>query len=322
MKLKKILKNIGFSKRPPKKTTSSTTTPVPKPPAVPVINIWKNDAIKLSFDSKTSEWWRNTLLIQRRTPISDAEDNLYQAIIKSKSSAFSPDRLYRVLVDDAPSSLTVAGTDDLTRNIERMIIATKQTMSKFGCIIAVDPDNSLPWAMRESTADVRLIVVETPGQSKELDIHTLANADIIVTYKEPADDVIAYSARRIDVAPTPDALFPTLEAAVIDLYPKEFNVLLPIYNCWERLPEMEAVDTSRTDIVLWLTCSEDAAPCVSETFRQFVADLAPKVHRIAATDQARNRYLNLIDRLGAPQGVAYFLERAFQDGARVEVYYA
>ena len=295
---------------------------VDKPPVVPVINIWKTDPIKLSFESNTSEWWRNTLLLQRRIPLSDAEDRLYQAILSSNSSAFSSDRLLRIFVDDAPSSLTAAGIDDLTRNIERMIIATKQTMAKFGCIIAVDPTNLLPWSMRESTANIRLIVVETPHQSRELSTHIMANADNIVTFKEPADDVIACSARRIDVAPTADALLPTLEAAVIDLYPKEFNVLLPIYNCWERLPEMDSVDTSRTDIVLWLACTEEAAPCVDDSFRRFIDDLAPLVHRMAASDLTRNRYLNLIGRLGETHGMAHFLERAFQDGARVEVYYA
>lgn len=319
MKLNNVLKQFGFSKKTPQKATSSSSSPAAKPP---LVNIWKSDAIRLSFESKTSEWWRNALLLERRSPLSNDENDLYQAIRSSKSKAFSPDRLYRVLIDDTPSSLTTAGTNDITRSIERMIVATKQTMAKFRYIIVVDPTHSFAWAMREATADILLIVVETPGQSRALDIQTVTNADSLVTYKKPENDLIALSARRIDVSPTSEALFATLEATVIDLYPKEFNVLLPIYNCWDRLPEIETIDTSRADIVLWLSCAEENAPFVKETFRQFVADLAGKVHRIAATDQARNRYLNLIDRIGEPNGMSYFLERAFQDGARVEVFYA
>ncbi|PYG54366.1 hypothetical protein [Rhizobium sp. UGM030330-04] len=285
------------------------------------VNIWKSDAIKFAELPISAEWWRNIILVERSVPLTPAEQSLYTRIANEKSAILGAKNVYRIIIDESSVPLTGATVDDRIRTIERMRHVTKQALANFGFVLVVNPTQQFALSLRDSDSRIKLVAVVTDDLHYGGNHQTLSYANSIITAHHDVDEILMKTGRRFKTANSAEGIYRAIEAEITDLYPKEFNVLLPAYNCWERLPEFDTVDTSITDVVLWLNCGSSETPTVKTTFAEFATDLASVTARIALSEEYFNRYRNLAANLETVNGRSWFIRTVFADGARVKVLY-
>jgi len=275
---------------------------------------------RTDIDVKDALWTR-ILLIENKTTTGGAEERLYESLVLSKKSKiFGHKRLYRIRLNDRPQALTGPTVDDLTRVVERFTVSSRKILREFGFLISVNPTDSWGTALRSLAPQARLISVITDDGVDGFDEAVIAESDCVVVTANAASRLpMLGKARRLDIAPTADRILSVIEGAIVDLRPKEFNVLLPVFNCFERLPILDDIDTDETDVVIWLKCSQEETPVISSTFSEFLDRLSPYIGRVAATDEMRERYPNLLREVAAARNTLPFLSRALQDGARLKV---
>lgn len=265
--------------------------------------------------------WTRIILIENRRTFGDAEEFVYKSLVSSpKSKIFGSRRLYRIKLDDKPQALTSPTADDITRVVERFSISSRKILREFGFLIAINPRDSWGAALRSLAPQARLISIITDNGMERLAEDAVVESDCIVATANVASHLsMLNKVRRLDVAPTAEKILDVVENAIVDLRPKEFNVLLPVFNCFERLAAFDDIDTNETDVVIWLRCTEAETPSISSTFSEFLDRLSRYIGRIAATEEMRERYTNLLREIDSPESAVPFLSRALQDGARIKV---
>ena len=99
-------------------------------------------------------------------------------------------------------------------------------------------------------------------------------------------------------------------------------MLLPAWHCMERIATIDALNESRSDLVVILNCSDADAPVVSGTFDTFVREIAAEAKGILASEELCQQYANLLTDLDDEETRSLFLLKTLQNGARCEFVYA
>jgi hypothetical protein len=287
------------------------------------VQFWQKDTIRFPDVKISHRYWENAILLVNEEHPTEQEDALVKQIRADEEFlTFRKRNLWTLTVDDTPHALAPnATTHDLSRIIERFVSKSKALMQSIGFIIVVNPTNALGAAMRQCAYTAKLICVFTPDFDETPCPTCLEYADRIVrpmslelTTPRPLNGVTEYT--------TSEQAFESLTSAIRDLLRKEFNMLLPAWHCMERIATIDALNESRSDLVVILNCSDADAPVVSGTFDTFVREIAAEAKGILASEELCQQYANLLTDLDDEETRSLFLLKTLQNGARCEFVYA
>lgn len=282
------------------------------------MKVYANDLIKFTNIDIGAPSKGNILLLQNTNNVTPYEKKIYEEILNNEAS---PASVFSVLLIENEDALNSGGIDLLTSVVERLPSVSKQQLSNFSFIVAVNSSNEIPLAFRQSDSKLKLVVVQTCDFDVPINSEVVQNSDLFVTNRHTEYDVLIKHLRNVHTYINNEDAFESLQVGMRSLLPKEFNVLLPAWNCDEVIPDFGSIDTSSVDIVLWLDCSEKDLPHLESNFSDFIFDIVSITAKIAVTEDVWSRYSNFINNIDVKDFRALFIIRAAEDGARFEVKY-
>lgn len=282
------------------------------------IKVYANDLIKLTNVDNKSPSKNNILLLRNVNEVTACERRLYEQITEHGIINAS---VLSVFLIENEEVLSSSGVDLLTATVERLPSVTKQQLSSFSFIIAVNCRNKFPLAFRQSASNVKLVAVQTYDFDTPIDSEVAQNSDLFITNRYAEYDTFLKHLRNVHTYVNREEVFETLKSGIRSLLPTEFNVLLPAWNCDEVIEDFGSIDTSSVDIVLWLEGNEQHLPRMEGTFSEFIFSIVGLILRVAVTEEMWTRYSNLIKSIDMIDFRASFIIKAAEDGARFEIRY-
>ena len=285
------------------------------------VEYWSDKNILLSKKPVSPDTAYNVILVENKSP-TPQEQELYNLIEEDQFICFRETRMNKITLCNQPiQNAHALALFDIERTIERLISKSKLYLASYGIVLAINPRNIFPAAIRQSNDKIKLLCVFTPDFDTLADLEVNAYADISVlpaSLKQELPKSLSHAVYTNDK----DETLAALKNGLNRLLPKEHNVFLPAFNAYDRLPEIDEIDSSRYDIVLFLSCSESMAPRVTSTFRDFVNELSLRVERILVSEYIYLTHQETIEILDDSNIRARFLEKVIRDGARCEFKYA
>lgn len=180
-------------------------------------------------------------------------------------------------------------------------------------VVFVDPENVLPFLVRATNHDVRLIVFATDQCPRPDLLEKLGHQiDVLVTTPRALGRRNVQARRRIEIES--DTQLPAaLRKIIIDNRNKEKNMLLPVYGDPGLIEDIDELNERNLDGVLLL---EGGAPApAGQTFRELVTALAQQTRAVLLTEERFLQYKDYCER----EALLDLLLVSLEDGCRYEV---
>jgi len=295
-----------------------------EPRTIAKVSFWSNKLIQIDEQKLAAKITENSILLRNLDEPTELECRLYAEILSNnKFIAFRNRHLGIVdLVSDTTDMPALKGSDDLTRTIERFISKSKARLLQYGFVIAVNPANIFPIALQQSSYSSKLICVYTPDFEGSVDRDCIEKADRIICAAETAAALKDFDVAGIDIFDQPEQMLESVTSCIQSFSPKQFNMLMPVWNGFERIENIDRMALTARDLVLKLKCSESDAPSVTGSFSEYIESVSKECTAILASEGLCERYVSLIEKLDDKATRASFLKRALNDGARCEFIYA
>lgn len=288
------------------------------------VSYWSTKLIHISEMSLAAKISENSILIRNQDNPTENEVDLYADILQNTSFiAFRKRHLGIVdLESDQSGNTALKAVDDLTRLIERFVSKSKARLLEYGFLIAVNPQNIFPIALQQSSYVSKLICIYTPDFKGAVDQDCIEYADRIICPSNLSSSLDGHDIAGLTVYDDAEQMMDLVTASIQSFFPKEFNMLMPIWQAFERVEGIENLSLTKRDLVLKLNCSDKKAPSVTGTFSEYIDRVSKHCVGILASEGVCQRYTNLIENLDDEAVRVSFLKRAFRDGARCEIIYA
>jgi len=320
----------------PKKPATPANTDKPKssnpkyksyedPRILARVSYWSGKLIHISEQALAEKVSENAILIRNLDAPTKNEKHIYNRILQNtKFIAFRKRHLGVVdlISRQTDSSTSLKSVDDMTRMIERFVSKSKFRLLQYGFLIAVNPQNVFPIALQQSSYVSKLICLYTLDFKGSVDRACIENADRIICPTDLASSVKNHAVAGLTLYDNPLHMENLLTAAIQSFFPKEFNMLLPIWQAYEQIGNIENISLRKRDLVLKLNCTEKAAPVVSGTFSEYIEAIAERTTAVLASEAVCQQYVSWIESLESKSTRIAFLKRAFKDGVRCEMIYA
>ena len=288
------------------------------------VSFWSNKLIHINDLKLAAKVTENSILLRNLDQPTELECALYAEILSNtKFIAFRSRHLGVVdLVSSTADMPALRDTDDLTRTIERFVSKSKARLLQYGFVIAVNPTNIFPVSLQQSSYSSKLICLYTPDFEGDVDRDCIEKADRIICTAETAASLENFDVAGIDIFDQPEQMLESLTACMQGFSPKQFNMLMPVWNGFERVENIDKMALTARDLILKLKCAENEAPSVTGSFSEYIDSVSEECTAILASESLCERYVSLIEELDDEDRRASFLKRALNDGARCEFIYA
>lgn len=338
-----VLKSPKTTNSPPAQVKQPSpvvkqSSPVASKPVVPVkktnsltdfrvlskVTYWSSKLIHIAEQNLAAKVSENAIMVRNLDAPTEEETELYNRILQnSKFIAFRKRHLGLIdLYSGQTDNANLKAVDDLTRMIERFVSKSKQRLLKYGFLISVNPQNVFPISLQQSSYVSKLICIYTPDFEGSVDDACLERADRIICPAKLASSLKRHDIAGVTLFEDASQMEDLLILAIQSFFPKEFDMLLPIWHGFERIDNIEQMSLKKRDLVLKLDCTEKKAPTVTGTFSDYVDALAKHCTAILASESVCQQYVSMIEKLDSKAVRASFLTRAFRDGVRCEIIYA
>jgi len=288
------------------------------------VTYWTSKLIHIEEQSLAEKVSENAILVRNLDDPTENETELYNKVLQnSKFIAFRKRHLGLVdLYSGQADNNNLKAVDDLTRMIERFVSKSKYRLLNYGFLIAVNPQNIFPVALQQSSYVSKLICIYTPDFEGLVDGACIEQADRIICPAKLAPSLKKHDVSGLTLFTHAEQMEDLLTTSIQSFFPKEFNMLLPVWQAFERVENIENMSLKKCDLVLRLNCTEKDAPSVTGTFSDYIAKLADHCTAVLASESVSQHYVSLIDKLDHKATRITFLTRAFRDGVRCEIIYA
>lgn len=288
------------------------------------VDFWSNKLIQLREANLAPKVFENCILVRNTDEPTDIECELYAKILSDNT--FIAFRKRHLNIIDLNNSSTNKpprqSTDDLTHTIERMVSKSKAKLLNYGFVIAVNPQNIFSVALQQASYISKLICIFTEDFKGEVDKTCIEQADRIICPAEMTKFLDPLDVAGIDTYDNSEQLLDSLITSMQSFFPSQFNMLLPVWQSFERVENIDKMSLTERELVLKLNCTEENAPSVNGSFSEYIDLISKKCTGILANEALCQQYVSLIEDLDNQQTRSNFLKRAFRDGARCEFIYA
>lgn len=314
----------------PKPAASSVKSVSPKSAQAPwenriisKVDYWSKNFIHIKELGLAKTAAHNSLLIENKDKPTAQEENIYKRIMSDNDFLTFRHKNFGIIELSRTETLlsSVNSTDEIGRLVERFIAKSKRQLLNYGFIISVNPRNTFPVAMQQSSFMPKLICIFTPDFDGNVDQRCLEAADRVICPALFESKIESINISSLAIYEKEEQLFETLISSIRDLLPKEYNALLPAWNAFDRVVGIENYAITKRDLILKLNCSEKNAPNVKGTFDEYITQLSKVCVSVLASEELCQNYANLIAGLDDQKVRKTFLLRAFNDGARCEMIY-
>jgi hypothetical protein len=273
--------------------------------------VWENESLVVErYDSKIAEPDLATAVLSKRQHLALSQRPFIGEILAGEDFIGFRERYLFVFEHDLAGRFTHPA--DLPLLFDASFEWTKRIAHGLRNLACCDPQDVLPFLIRATNHDIRLVVFATaecqPGLLAELG-HQI---DVLITTPDALRGQAVHARRHIQVESA--AQFPiTLQRLVIDNRDKENNMLIPVYGDPGFMEDIDQLNARKLDGVLLLTGDP---PIPAElTLRALVTALTGQIRAVLITEERFHRYKDYLDR-GDLFGL---LLTSLEDGCRYEI---
>lgn len=178
--------------------------------------------------------------------------------------------------------------------------------------VFVDPEDVLPFLVRATDHEVRLIVFLTrPGPGRALLEAMARDVDVLVTTPELAN-AGAIAARRHLIVDGPEQIPDALRRLVIDHKQKEHNVLLPVFGNAGYLEDIDTLHERDIDGVIIL---REEVPSDGRSLSDYIDRMVPRTQTVLLREVRFHQYRDICER----GDLDALLRVSLEDGCRYDV---
>lgn len=179
-------------------------------------------------------------------------------------------------------------------------------------VVFVDPQDILPFLVRATNYDVRLLIFATAECQPDILAQLGHQIDVLITTPDALRGRTVRARRRIEVESA--AQFPVaLRRLIIDNRDKEKNLLLPVYGDPGYVEDIDQLNERKIEAVLFL--DGGPPPPQGNTMRALATALAERMRALLLSEQRFHQYRDYCER-GDLLGL---LLATIEDGCRYEV---
>lgn len=186
---------------------------------------------------------------------------------------------------------------------------------EFRNIFVFDPNNVFPILVRMSSPEARLIVILSENtENKTIDFVTQYYEYIdVLIYHETLVQYIEKLLLRRRIRFTSDvSLEKIIKSIIIENSKKEKNLLFPIMGVHDEVQNIDALNESDADFVIFMNKSYNTHVATSQNL---TLALTKNIHSMLVKEESYFRYKTLID----TQNIEELLKYSLIDGARYEI---
>lgn len=179
--------------------------------------------------------------------------------------------------------------------------------------VFLDPDNILPFLVRATDHEVRLVICATERWRRPDLIDTMSDqVDVLIATRALLATRNLRARRMIEIED--ESMFPAaLRQVIIDHKDKEKNLLIPVFGDSGYIDDIDELNSSRADAVLLLDSSPE--PIVGESFADIIEDLALRTRALLLRETRFHQYCDSCDR----GDIRALLRMSLEDGCRYDV---
>lgn len=179
-------------------------------------------------------------------------------------------------------------------------------------VVFVDPQDVLPFLVRATNHDVRLLIFATAGCQPDLLAQLGQQIDVLITTPDALRGHTVRARRRIEVESAEQ--FPVaLRRLIIDNRDKEKNLLIPVYGDPGYIEDIDRLNERNIEAVLFL--DGGPPPPRGNTMRALAEALAERTRALLLTEQRFHQYRDYCER----GDLLALLLASIEDGCRYEV---
>lgn len=273
--------------------------------------LWQNNALTVErYDNKISEPELATAIFSKRQDAAFRQRPILGDILADTKFIGFRDRYLFVFEHDLAGCFTHPA--DLALLFEASTEWTQRLTRSLRNVVFIDPQDVLPFLVRATNHDVRLIVFATPECRPELLAAFGHQIDVLITTPGALRGEEVRARLKVEVE-NPAQFLTALQRLVIDHRDKEKNMLLPVYGDPGFIEDIDQLNQRKIDGVLLLR--DGAFAPKGNTLRALVTALTGQVRAVLLTEERFHQYKDFCER-GDLLGL---LLTSIEDGCRYDV---
>jgi glycosyltransferase involved in cell wall biosynthesis len=179
-------------------------------------------------------------------------------------------------------------------------------------VVFIDPQDILPFLVRATNHDIRLVICATAECQPDLLAHFGHQIDVLITTGDALRGRTVRGRRRVEVESP--AQFPVaLRRVIIDNRDKEKNLLIPVHGDPGYVEDIDQLNERKIEALLFL--DGGPPPPRGNTMRALAESLAERTRALLLSEQRFHQYRDYCER-GDLLGL---LLASIEDGCRYEV---